>query len=610
VKNNTFRTLLISTLLLLAACGQQPSLPPATSTPPASTPVASTPLPPPTSTPPVELSLGTLKDVPRNRTVVLGWPLSAPIGVTNPLNSIGYTHQEGNNLLWEGLAYYAVFADKDIPWLAESMDYTLPDFTQLTIKLNPAARWSDGQPVTATDVTYTFNTELTNDKLPYHSDFKQFVKDMSAPDDQTVVLNFKTPAPRFKFEVLTLKFDTGLPIVPAHFLEQQADVNTFAGGLEMPHSGPYNLVLWNIDQKVYDLRPDWWAVKAGLIPSPAVQRVVVLNIYQQAPDTFAERVVNDEFDSTGDLRSQVIGNVLKQNSKITSYTGDAPPYGYLDWWPNSLWVNTLLPPYSDVRVRRALSLAIDRDKLNEILYGGAPVATIYPFPLYPGLQRFVDSPDVKALEIKYAPGKFDLDESARLMTEAGFVKNADGLWEKDGETVNATLDGFEGIHGDIALLLVEMLKRGGFDASVYFGADAYDRMVAGSPGLYLFGHGASVRDPYATFELYHSRHSQPIGKPDDTYLSRYQNPAYDQIVDAMAVLSPDDPRFHDLAVQALEIYWRDVIDIPVIQWLHRIPYNQTYWTNWPTQANPAMGTNGAFWAQTGMLVITSLKPAQ
>jgi len=58
------------------------------------------------------------------------------------------------------------------------------------------------------------------------------------------------------------------------------------------------------------------------------------------------------------------------------------------------------------------------------------------------------------------------------------------------------------------------------------------------------------------------------------------------------------------------IYWRDTIDIPVIQWLHRIPYNQAYWTNWPTAANPAMGTNGAFWAHTGMLVITGLKPAK
>jgi hypothetical protein len=60
----------------------------------------------------------------------------------------------------------------------------------------------------------------------------------------------------------------------------------------------------------------------------------------------------------------------------------------------------------------------------------------------------------------------------------------------------------------------------------------------------------------------------------------------------------------------MEVYWRDVIDIPIVQWLHRIPYNQTYWTNWPTQDNPALGTNGAFWHNTGMLVVIGLKPVQ
>jgi len=536
--------------------------------------------------------------------------MQAPLGVTNPWNTLGYTHQEGNNLLWEGLAYYGVYAETVIPWLAESMEYTRPDFTKLTIKLNQAARWSDGQPVTATDVIFTFNGQLNNDKLPYHAEFQKFMQSVKALDDHTVVLSFKLPAPRFKFDVLTLKFDTGIPIVPAHVLGQQADVNAFVGGSDMPHSGPYNLAQWTSDQKIYDLRPDWWAVEAGLIKLPAVRRVIIVNVDQQSQEAIAERMVNGEFDSTLPLRGQVIGNVLEQNATITSYTGNAPPYGSLDWWPNSLWVNTLLPPYNDVRVRRALSLAIDRAKLNEILYGGARIATIYPFPLYPGLQSFVDSPDVQALQAKYQPGKFDLAQSAQLMTQAGFAKNADGLWEKDGQTVNATIDGFELFHGDVVPLLVEMLKQGGFDASAYFGADAHVKMVSGSPGLYLYGHGASLNDPYATFELYHSRHSQPLGTPDDAYFSRYQNPAYDQLVDAMAVLSSDDPGFHSLAVQAMEIYWRDVIDIPVIQWLNHIPYNQTYWTNWPTQDNLALGTSGGFWSHTGLLVIASLQPVQ
>jgi ABC-type transport system substrate-binding protein len=628
--------------VVLAACGGSPAAPAATQAPaapaataapaapeataaPAPAEATAAPAEQPTAAPaPAEataaptdqpaLSAGPLKEVPRNRTVNLGWSISSPIGVTNPWAVPGYTHQEGNVFLWEPLYYFGIFANKDIPWLADSMEYTKPDFTELTIKLNKDAAWSDGQPVTSKDVVFTFEGQMKNDKLPYHSSFDQFVQDVKAVDDKTVVVTFKIPAPRFKFEVLTFKFDTGIPIVPEHVLSKQADPNAFPGGLDMPHSGPYNLVQWDKNQKIYDLRPDWWAVKAGREAQPAVQRIVMVNIGGQVGqnmDTVIQREVNNEFDAILDVRAAVAKQILTSNPKITSHSGNEPPYGYLDWWPNSLWMNTQIEPYSDVRVRKAISLSIDRDKIDEVVYDGAKVATIYPFPLYPNLQKFADSPAVKALEEKYQPREFNLDKSAQLMTEAGFTKNADGLWEKDGKTVSAVINGFEGIHADIVPVLVEMLKTAGFDASINFGTDAYNNMADGKPGLYMFGHGASTVDPYAALDLYSSRNAKPIGTTaGNNSFARYKNPEFDKLLDIMAPLSADDPKFQDAAAQALGIYWRDVIDVPIIQWLHRIPYNQTYWTNWPTAANPAAGENGAFWAQTGMLVITQLKPAQ
>ena len=456
--------------------------------------------------------------------------------------------------------------------------------------------WSDGKPITAEDVLWTFDNQLKNEKLPYHAQFDQFVKDFSKTDDHTVVVNFKEASPRFMFEVLSLKFDTGIPIVPKHAYDGQADVNALPGGITMPSSGAYLIKSWNQDQKVMDLNPDWWAVKAGLIPLPEVKRIILQNIGSDM-GTVAQRVVNNEFDTALDFRNDIIATILKQNAKVTTHTGADEPHGYLDWWPNSLWVNTLLEPFNDANIRRAIALTIDRDKIDEVVYNGAKVTNVYPFPLYPALQKFADS--AKELYDKYQPRKFDLEESGKMFEAAGYTKNGDGLWEKGGTTIPGTINGFEGIHADIVPVLVELLRAGGIDSSINFGPDAYQNMVDGKPGFYMFGHGASLIDPYAAFELYHSRYSAIIGNTaGNSRWSRYKNPDYDKLVDGMAPLPADDPKFQELALQALEIYWKDTIDIPIIQWLHRIAYNQTYWTNladrgqhWPRLQRRILGAH-------------------
>ena len=617
-------------LIALAACAPAPTPAPApTSAPaapaPAATVAAAAPAPAatavpaptkapaptvapaaaaPTAAPAAAPAGGALKEVPRNRTLVLDRGID-PIGLMNPW-AAGYTHQALNAMLWEPLFYFGIFSDKEIPWLAESGTYNA-DFTKLTVKLRKEATWSDGTPVTAKDVKFTTDGQFNNEKLPYHSQFKTFYKDATIIDDKTIDINFNKPAPRFKFEVLTLKFDTGIPIVPAAVLSAQPDVTAFIGGLDMVHSGPYRVVQWTKEQKVLDLREDWWAVKAGIATVPDVKRI--LGIPTPTMEGVAQKIVNNELDASLDMRNALIASTLQKNPKITSHTGANPPHGYLDWWPNSLWFNHQLAPYNDVRVRKAMALTINRDQIDEVVYEGAKISTVYPFPLYPGMQKFADNPGMKALIEKYQPRKFDLAASAALMTDAGWKKNAKNLWEKDGKTVDATIEGFASIHSDIVPVLVEQLKKGGFDAKDdTANPDAYNNMAAGKPGLYMFGHGASLADPEAVLTLFTLK---PSGNSaGNNNFSRYSNPDFDKLVNAMGPLAADDPKFTDLANQAFEIYYKDVIDIPIIQWLHRIPYNQTYWTNWPTLDNKAGGENGAYWAHTGLLVVTGLKAVQ
>jgi ABC-type transport system substrate-binding protein len=138
----------------------------------------------------------------------------------------------------------------------------------------------------------------------------------------------------------------------------------------MPHSGPYTLVQWDANQKIYDLRSDWWAVKAGRIAEPAVKRIVMVNIGGQVGqnmDIVIQRLVNNEMDAILDVRASVAKQILDSNDKITTHSGSDAPYGYLDWWPNSLWSNTQIEPFSDPNVRRAMCDTIDRNTINEIV---------------------------------------------------------------------------------------------------------------------------------------------------------------------------------------------------------------------------------------------------
>ena len=587
---------------LAAACA--PAAPPAAEAPKSEAPAAQAPA---AEAPAAEAPAVTLKDVPRNRTLVLnhggGGGQYTNQGITNPWTTTGYTHQEGNALLWEPLFYYSVFADQEIPWLAESSKYN-DDYTELTITMRRGAEWSDGTPITSADVKFTLDTLATNEKLSYHAQVNEFVQETTAPDDQTVVIKFKSPNPRFKFEILSFKFDTGIPIVPKHVFEKVEDITAFDGGDNIVHSGMFNTVQ-TAQQKVFDIRDDWWGFKSGFQQKPDIQRVTLIPLSDMT--TAAQRVVNNECDACLDLRPSLIRTAVDQNEKIITHTGKDDPLGYIDWWPNSLWVNTALEPYSDPNVRWAMSLALDRDTIDKVVYNGAKITTIFPYPEYPALKKYLDLARAKGEEMGVR--RFSLEESAARMEKAGFTKDADGFWVKNGERVNATINGFESIHADITPVLVEMLRRGGFEASINFGTDSYQNMADGKPGLYLFGHGASVIDPYATMELYHSRFASPIGTTaGGNRFSRYQNPQFDAIVDEMRLVAPGDPRLNDLFLKAIDIYWTDMIDIPVIQWLHRIPYNQTYWVNWPTQDNPYL--NGAYWHHTFPLLVLGLKAAQ
>jgi peptide/nickel transport system substrate-binding protein len=304
-----------------------------------------------------------LRHVARNRTLILAWRGREGRWVDHELwnlYALGASHQNGASILYEPLAYYSTFADREYLWLAEGYRYS-SDFRTLSIRTRPGIRWSDGVPFSAADVAYTLQTlrELGS-KVRWGVDVQQFMQDARATDATTVVIRFKVPAPRF-FHFLTYKYDLGVYIVPRHIFQGE-DWTTFQH-FDLAKAWPVTTSPWQVvfsspEQKVMDRRDDWWAARAGLAPMPKVERVVWLpwTGEQQAVQALA----TNQIDSAMSMQAATLPTVFRQNPRVITHSGQQRPYGYMDYWPHSLYVNTEKPPFNDREIRWALSYLIDR----------------------------------------------------------------------------------------------------------------------------------------------------------------------------------------------------------------------------------------------------------
>ena len=316
-----------------------------------------------------------------------------------------------------------------------------------------------------------------------------------------------------------------------------------------------------------------------------------------------QNLLTDQLDTTLDLRPPNIKTAVEGNPRITTWSGRQPPYGYLDFWPVSLGFNDLEEPFRDPQVRWAINFAIDRQQLVEVGWQGSGSPTSWPFPDFPPMRQYTSQ--IQDLLEQYPVGRYDLARSARLMEGLGWKKE-EGFWTKKGQRLKILIDIYLGFQ-DLTPVLVEQLRRAGFDADFRATSDVYTRMAQGDAKAFLNGHGGSVSDPYLTLSFYHSRFVQPTGTAAEHFW-RWKNPQFDQLVDRMGQVDPQAPETQTLFRQAMEIWLRELPAIPLVQWYHRIPHNQTYWTNWPSAENPYIHT--AYWHRTFLLVLLGLKPVQ
>ena len=131
-------------------------------------------------------------------------------------------------------------------------------------------------------------------------------------------------------------------------------------------------------------------------------------------------LIGNEVDVGLTMSAEGIKRVLKQNPKVSTFSHDKPPYGYLDWWPTALGFNCSEPPFDDPEIRWAISYAINRKDV--VTYGlqGLGTATRVTFPEFPSLVRYIES--ISDLFATYDPNAYDPQKTEEIMKRKGYRK--------------------------------------------------------------------------------------------------------------------------------------------------------------------------------------------
>ena len=540
-----------------------------------------------------------------------GAPTFAQYNDFNPFHP-GLDLRSSVAFVLEPLFFYSVLPDQMLPWLAESFDYNA-DNTAITVHLRKGVAWNDGVAFTADDVIFTLdilkqNGQGKGDQL-YAAAMARDIKSLVRVDDHTLRIELTHADPRWFFTYMTVRFTEGMFILPKHVYAATDAVGMAsftALSADRPNgpvgTGPFKIASLTPERIILDRREDWWGVKTGFRALPTMKRVIFVpfTTHEQA----AQLISNGEVDTILEAHVPVMKSLLARfPDKITTFSGNNSPYGNIDWWPTSLLFNHTQKQFQDVRIRRAVSLYLNRKQAVDFAYQGAAEISGVPFPHYPRLAPYFTDMEATVKELRILD--YDARAADALMTQAGAVKDATGVWTLGGEQMGGDL--FYPISlNAIAPVIAEQLRRAGFKVAANNRPGFRNEVYFGKAAWWLWGHGASVNDPFQTLALYHKRVFRPVGE-NAFWPSRWQNDEFSALVDRIEALVPDDPAVRPLVDQALTIWLREQVAAPVAQFYHRIPFNTTYWKGWPDAANPYI--NPTFWHNTGNLMLLGLKKA-
>jgi peptide/nickel transport system substrate-binding protein len=399
------------------------------------------------------------------------------------------------------------------------------DQKTITFKLKPNLKWADGKPLTSADVLFTWQL-VTDEKThsPYASDY-QLVKQAQAPDPLTFKVTYeKAYAP-------ALDSWSGLQILPKHLLEGQ-DVHTSAFARKPIGSSYYQLDSWTHGENIKLSRN-----ASSVLGEANIEKLVTRII----PDNSAQflELMADNIDSMGldpIKYSRIIPARPDLQEKLNLYKELGNSYTYMGF-------NLKHKPFDDIRVRKAINYAIDKQEIIDGVYLGLGINIASPY-----------KPGTRWSNPALQPYPYDPAKAKMLLKEAGFVDtNGDGILERDGKPFAFEIVTNQNKEREKSAVLIQRrLKEVGIDVKIRAieWASFISRFIkTGDFDVVVLGWGLGL-DP-DQYNIWHSSQQAP----GQFNFIGYNNPKVDNLLEqGRTELNPDKRMiiYHEFAKELLE----------------------------------------------------------
>jgi len=318
------------------------------------------------------------------------------------------------------------------PRLATSWEFS-PDRRELTFHLRDDVVWSDGVPFTAQDVLATFEAQKDTAMAWSGRHLKEHIDKVTAVDDHTAVFHFSHVYP---YQVMDANDG---PILPKHLLESMPPAGIKALKVEQfPTNGPFRIGEWTRGQSL-TLVPYEGYYEEG---KPYLDKVVFKIVPDQV--NLITQLKSGEVDCMESLPPMEVDKLRKGDYGIRVFSFPARAYIYIGW-------NGARQLFRSAKIRRAMTMAIDRKLIIDNLYYG--LAEVCTSPFIPQLWAYNDHIE---------PLPFDPEGARRILEEEGWTdSDGDGWLDRDGERFEFELMTNQGnqIRNDIQVMVQEQLAK-------------------------------------------------------------------------------------------------------------------------------------------------------